>query len=257
MFNMFKKTAKSINKVDIHSHLLPQIDDGAKNIKKSIELISKLYSLGYEKLIITPHINDIYKNDKQTILNGYYSLNKEIQKQNINIKLEIGAEYYADDHFKKLLEKEKLLSFGKKNYLLFEFSYFSPPRDIENLIYDIILKGYTPILAHPERYLYFHNEFHMYKELKEMGVLFQINLNSIGGYYNKNVKIIVEKLIKNSLVDFVGSDTHHSSHLKSLEKVLLMSIYSKMFKTNKILNDTLISEYHQKSNNLAPQKVIT
>ena len=240
MFSFFGLSNSSLlSCVDLHSHLIPSIDDGSKDMKTSIRLIKELQQLGYKKLITTPHVSDMFPNSSEIILSGYKKVKEELFRQNIEIELEIGAEYYADENFEELLEKNDILTFGKEKYLLFELSYFTPPHDIDNLIYDIKLKGYTPVLAHPERYLYWHSDFNKYQELKEMGTLFQINLNSIVGYYNKSIKNIAEQLIKHSLVDFIGSDTHHMTHLKSLKKSLNQTLYKKIFKYNTILNDTL------------------
>jgi tyrosine-protein phosphatase YwqE len=240
MFNLFFNTHyKTLTEIDIHSHLIPGIDDGAVDMDTSIKLIEELYLLGYRKLITIPHISDMFPNSKKSILKGYHALKKEVLKRDINMEIEVGAEYYIDESFEKLLESEQLLSFGKKNYLLFEFSYFTPPHDIDNLIYDMILNGYTPVLAHPERYLYWHHNFYKYKELKEMGVLFQININSISGHYNKDIQNIVEQLIKAGMVNFIGSDVHHMAHIKSLKKSFSLSLYKKTFKYNTILNKTL------------------
>ncbi len=240
MFSLFS-TKKALITTDIHSHLIPSIDDGADNIETSIKLIEELHFLGYKKLITTPHISDIFHNSNKSILSNFNYLKEEIVKREIEIEIEIGAEYYIDEYFKEyLLDKDtKLLSFGDKDYLLIEFSYFTEPRDIENLIYDISLKGYIPILAHPERYIYWHNNFSKYTELKNMGVLFQLNLNSISNYYNKEIKYCAEKLIKNSYIDFLGTDTHHIKHIESLKKVFSLSLYKKIFKYNNILNQSI------------------
>jgi len=240
VFSFFGLNSKKLlSSVDLHSHLIPGIDDGAKDLETSLLLIKELKALGYKKLITTPHISDMFPNSSRTILEGYRILKEELSKQNIQIELEIGAEYYADEQFEILLESNDILSFGKERYLLFELSYFTPPQDIDNLIYDIKLKGYTPVLAHPERYLYWHLDFNKYRELKEMGTLFQINLNSTVGYYNKDIQHIAEELITHSLVDFIGSDTHHMTHITSLKRSLNQALYKKIFKYNTILNDTL------------------
>lgn len=240
MFSFFHRNRdKSFCSIDLHSHLIPGIDDGAKDIEQSILLIEELRILGYKKLIITPHVSDMFPNTSSIILAGFRILKEELIRREIEIEIEVGAEYYADDNFEILLENSDILSFGKEKYLLYELSYFTLHHDIENLIYNIKLKGYTPILAHPERYFYFHSNFNKYRELKEMGTLFQINLNSINGYYNKDIKRVSNQLIKNSLVDFIGSDTHHMTHIKGLKKSLNQALYKKIFKYNTILNDTL------------------
>jgi len=225
--------------VDLHSHLIPGIDDGAKNMEASIMLIKELKSMGYKKLITTPHVSDMYNNSSETILEGYASLKKELKKQEIEIEIEVAAEYYADEVFEELLEKRDILTFGKEKYLLFELSYFTPPQDVESLIYDIKLAGYTPVLAHPERYIYFHDSIDEYINLRAMGTLFQINLNSIANYYSEEIGRVVKQLLLYGLVDFVGSDVHHMTHIKGLKRSFNHSLYKKIFKNNTILNDTL------------------
>lgn len=181
----------------------------------------------------------MFLNSSSTILEGYSSLKRELKKREIEIEIEVAAEYYADDNFEKLLSKKDVLTFGKEKYLLFELSYFTPPQDLESLVYDIKLAGYRPVLAHPERYVYLHNNIEEYKAIKAMGVLFQINLNSIVNYYSTEVTEAVKELIVNGMVDFIGSDTHHRQHTKHLKKSFSDSTYKKIFKYNTILNNRL------------------
>jgi tyrosine-protein phosphatase YwqE len=235
---LFQKK-KSLVYIDIHSHLIPSIDDGAKDLERSISLIVSLKEMNYRKLIITPHISDMFSNSSKDILKGYFKLKEELIKREVDIEIEVAAEYYADKHFEELLKRGDILSFGEKNYLLFELSYFTMPSDLESLVYDIKLAGYTPILAHPERYVYFHNTLDSYEELKEMGVLFQINLTSISNYYSEEITKTVKFLILNGLVDFIGTDTHHQGHIKALKKSFSNSLYRKIFKYNTILNDSI------------------
>ena len=238
MFSIFqKKPLSNPLVVDIHSHLIPSIDDGSKSMDNSIELILALKELGYKKLITTPHTSDMFPNTTEIILKGYQALMKELNKREIDINIDVASEYYADEHFEKLLEKNDILTFGDKNYLLFELSYFTPPHDLEDLIYEITRRGYTPVLAHPERYFYLYDR---YIEIKDMGVLFQVNINSTSKFYNKDIQKVSENLINNSMVDFLGSDTHHITHIKNLKKSFKQSLYKKLFKTNKILNNTLL-----------------
>ena len=233
------RATQSLLNVDLHSHLIPGIDDGAKDMERSIELILSLKEMGYKKLITTPHVSDMFLNSSATILEGYSNLKKELKKRNIEIEIEVAAEYYADDNFEKLLDCKDLLSFGAENYLLFELSYFTPPQDLESLVYEIQLAGYQPVLAHPERYVYLHDNIEKYRAIKDMGVLYQINLNSIINYYSREVTEAVKGLILNGMVDFIGSDTHHRQHTKYLKKSFSNSLYKKIFKHNPILNNTL------------------
>jgi tyrosine-protein phosphatase YwqE len=224
---------------DIHSHLIPSIDDGAKDLERSIELILSLKEMNYKKLITTPHVSDMFPNSSRQICDGFEILKAELLKREIDIEIEVAAEYYADEHFKELLKERDILTFGKEKYLLFELSYFTLPHDLESLIYDIKLAGYTPVLAHPERYVYFHDSLEEYKKLKEMGVLFQINLTSMSNYYSLAITKMVKELIMQGFVDFIGTDVHHRGHTKALQKALSSSLYSKIFKYNTILNDKI------------------
>ena len=233
-------TKKSLVSVDIHSHLIPTIDDGAKDVERSIELILALKEMGYKKLITTPHVSDMFPNSSKTILDGYNNLKSELKRRDIEIEIEVAAEYYADETFEELLKNRDILTFGKERYLLFELSYFTSPRDLESLVHEIKMAGYIPVLAHPERYLYFHNDISQYYNLKSLGVLFQINFISLEKYYSVEITNIVKKLIVDGLVDFIGSDIHHRRYIKFLEKSLNGSLYKKIFKKNTILNDLLL-----------------
>jgi len=238
--NLFHQKSKILTTVDIHSHLIPGIDDGAKNMERTIELILELKEMGYTKLITTPHISDMFLNDSQKIIEGYNLVIQELSHRNIDITIEVAAEYYINEHFMELLDKKDILTFGKEKYLLFELSYFTPPRDLESLVYEIKQAGYTPVLAHPERYEYFHNSIEKYYKMKSFGLLFQINLTSIANYYSKNIKKCVKQLILHNLVDFVGTDTHHRGHIKYLKSTFSNLLYRQTFQKNKILNDTLV-----------------
>lgn len=243
--NLFKLFSSSSNlknplEVDLHSHLIPGIDDGAKTMEQSIELIRSLKSMGYNKLITTPHImSHRFPNTKEIILKGLDNLKEECQKEKIDIEIEAAAEYYLDSHFLELLDAKDVLTFGD-NYCLFELSYSIAPRDLLSIVFKIQSLGYKPVLAHPERYGYFHHDFSLYEELKEYNLLFQLNSNSLSGYYSKNVQKIAQKLVKNSMVDFVGSDTHKTKHIEVHQKVLQSSSYHQLFKNNTILNSTLL-----------------
>ena len=238
-FKLFNKSSESLVVVDIHSHLIPSIDDGAKDMERAIELILDLKGMGYKKLITTPHVSDMFPSSSKTILDGYYTLKDELEKRKIEIDIEVSAEYYIDETFENLLKNRDILTFGEEKYLLFELSYFTIPRDLESMIHEIKMAGYTPILAHPERYTYLHDSIDKYTHIKSLGVLFQINLNSLVNYYSKDITQIVKQLILQGMVDFIGSDTHHRRHIDYLRKSLKSSFYKKIFKKNNILNNTL------------------
>lgn len=242
LLNLVRKKEFNYNYlVDIHSHLIPGIDDGAQNMSESIALITKLKELGFKKLITTPHImSDKYPNNSEIITNGLKKLKKELVKRDIDIDIEVASEYFLDKHFLNLLKQRDLLTFGN-NYVLFELSYTSKPIFLESAIFEMISAGYKPVLAHPERYIFLHKNFEEYKWLKRKGLLFQINLNSFSGYYSKDVQKIANRLAEEGLIDFIGSDTHKERQLNHLQKNLNShKVMEKIFKNNTILNESLL-----------------
>lgn len=240
LFSFFKSPAYSANNnpfcVDIHSHLLPKIDDGVQSLKESIELIKKFKLLGYTKLITTPHvISDFYPNNREIITNKLQSVQNALKENNIEISIEAGAEYYVDMTFLELIEEQNLITF-MNHYVLFETSYHEKPIILEHVISSLLENGYIPVLAHPERYRYLHQNIENYKQLKAQGVLFQVNAKSLYDHSKIEYKIAL-KLIKLGLVDFVGSDAHRMRDLKKLESFLKSRTCKKVIKLNRIRNN--------------------
>lgn len=240
IFNLKKNdfTLPSFYTTDLHSHLIPNIDDGSKSMEQSLEMIQMMKSIGFKKLITTPHIHPRYPNSKDTILKGLEEVQSELQKEKIDIQLEAGCEYYYDEHFIDLVKKKDLLTFGD-SYILFELSYTTPVFGLERVVYEILSAGYRPILAHPERYSYFINSLDKYHSLKDTGLFFQINTNSTIGFYGKRVKKNVEYLIKENLVDFIGSDAHRPNYIEALKHSLNSKLFKSFEKTNLIKNNYL------------------
>ena len=206
--------------VDIHSHLLPGIDDGAKDMDTSIALLLKMTSYGIKNFITTPHVlGNVYPNSSEVIKQKLAAVKKELEKRKIKgISIQAAAEYMLDEEFSALLDQKDILVL-KDNYILVEMSYFSAPINLYELLFKIQLKGYKPVLAHPERYNFYHTDFKNYYKLKQAGCLFQLNLLSLTDQYGKGVQKTSEKLLKENLYDFVGTDTHHQNHLELLPKV--------------------------------------
>jgi protein-tyrosine phosphatase len=206
--------------VDIHSHLLPGIDDGAKDMDTSIALLLKMASYGIKNFITTPHVlGSVYPNSSEVIKQKLAAVKKELEKREIKgISIQVAAEYMLDGEFSALLDQKDILVL-KDNYILVEMSYFSAPINLYELLFKIQLKGYKPVLAHPERYNFYHTDFKSYYKLKQAGCLFQLNLLSLTDQYGKGVQKTSEKLLKENLYDFVGTDTHHQNHLELLPKI--------------------------------------
>lgn len=197
---------------DMHSHFLPGIDDGAKTIDDSLNLLRAMAGMGYKTIITTPHVMiDYYPNTTQTIQAALKLVHDAIKEHNIDIKIRAAAEYYIDEYFMQLLQKEPLLTIHN-NEVLVEFSMMFEPPMLAEALFAIQSAGYRPIIAHPERYLFFHRNFTKYSELKDRGCLLQLNMLSIAGYYGKNIKVIADDLLRKGLYDYCGSDMHHEKH---------------------------------------------
>jgi len=247
MFNLFKKKqAKNdpgltfdVIGVDMHSHVLPGIDDGAQDVSQSIQLVREMMDVGIKKIIATPHIMaDYYRNTPETINNALSILKAELLAQNIDIPVQAAAEYYCDEAFVAKLDKEKLLSFGDEDYLLFEFSFMTMPPDFSHTLRKMREAGYQPILAHPERYGYFTVE--KCQELRDWGCLMQLNTTSLTGYHGKEVKKFGETLIDEMLIDFISSDMHHLKHAEAFKDSLKLPYVNRLLTEYPFLQNTAL-----------------
>jgi protein-tyrosine phosphatase len=245
LFDFFKKKETSPQrsfaslKTDMHSHIIPGIDDGAQTMEQSIMLIKKLMELGYTKIITTPHIMaDYYRNTPEIILAGLDNVRTQLQAQSIDIQIEAAAEYYLDETLESKLDTGNILTFSD-NYLLFELSFVNPPSNMERIIKKMNDKGYKPILAHPERYSYFKNGLDDYYRIKEYGCYFQLNTISLIGYYDKNSQRTAKELLNNNMIDFLGSDMHHTKHASALKETLTSKLVMDVLDDGCLMNDEL------------------
>ena len=220
----------------MHSHLIPGIDDGTRSLEDSLLLIRRMHRLGYKKLITTPHIQqEHYKNSSENILAGLERVKAAVSKENIPIEIEAAGEYLLDDGFEEKHQKGELMTFGDK-FILIELSYYNPHPNLKTFIFNLQIDGYKVILAHPERYSYWFNDFDKFEDLKDRGVFFQLNLVSLVGYYPDPVKKFAEKLIDKGMIDFVGSDMHNMSYMDALERSLRERSLVKLLVSGKLLN---------------------
>ena len=223
MFTFFKtkpllKDLIPEHHIDIHSHLLPGIDDGAKTFEDTLRLTKALKNIGISEFITTPHIIQyVWDNTKEEILEKKATTVLELQKNNSTVLFNAAAEYLMDDQFIRLFESHDLLTL-KANYVLVEMSYMNPPIQLYSILFDLQVAGYIPVLAHPERYLFYHNNFNEYLKLKRAGCLFQLNLLSVVGYYGTGITKIAEQLLQKGMYDYVGSDVHHDNHIAAFEQ---------------------------------------
>jgi len=243
--NIFKKGHQlppvdlSAVSVDFHSHLIPGIDDGSPDMESTITMIRKFKELGYQKVITTPHVMcDYYQNTPEKILKGLDEVKNELTKQGINIEIEAAAEYNLDDGLSKLIKDKQILTFGD-NYVLFELPFMSEPPNLQEIIFELQMAGYRPILAHPERYGFWYRNFEKYEELKARGVLLQMNLLSLTGHYSPETKKVAEKMVEANLIDGVGTDCHRIEHLMQFEDSLSLKHLHQLVNQENLLNKKL------------------
>ena len=210
------------NHVDIHSHLLPGIDDGARTLDDSIRLTKALQSFGISQIITTPHIiQHVWDNTHEQILTLEQNTVTDLVTADITIPFKAAAEYLMDDQFVRLFQSNNLLTL-KDNYVLVEMSYINAPIQLYTILFDLQVAGYIPVLAHPERYLFYQNNFDEYKKLKRAGCKFQLNLLAVVGYYGNQINQTAEKLLAQGLYDYVGSDVHHDNHINAFSQKIIL-----------------------------------
>ena len=229
----------SVLRCDVHSHFIPGIDDGAQTMDQSMELLTAMAELGYRKVVTTPHnMADGYKNTPEIILGGLERVRDEVRRRGIPVEVDAAAEYYLDHELEQKVADRKVLTFGD-NYLLFELPFISEPTVMLSVIFQMQTAGYRPVLAHPERYTFWYNDFTKYERLKERGVLFQLNTIALSGAYGLQAKQIAERLIDARYYELLGSDCHSMGHVQAIRNTLARPYLHKLIASGKLLNSTL------------------
>jgi tyrosine-protein phosphatase YwqE len=247
MFGWFKKdnpkkalTDLGLIGADMHSHLLPGIDDGAPDVETSVQLLKGMMSMGYKKFITTPHIYpDLYPNTPETIEAAYQLLKQKIDEEQLDVDLRYAAEYFIDDFFRERIQKGQKLLPIHDNWVLLEISFISPPPELNHVLFDLVTGGYQPILAHPERYSFYHRDKEIYHRFRDQGCFLQINLLSLIGYYGRPVQDTAFYLIEEGLVDLVGSDLHHTRHLEAMNNLFKSQELKALLESDRLLNHML------------------
>lgn len=246
MFGWFKKKEKviatfnfSVLGTDMHSHIIPGIDDGAQHLNDALLMAKKFIDLGYKKLIATPHIMaDYFRNTPDTIHKGLDVLREGLHKNQLNLEVDAAAEYYLDETLIRKVKEKEVLTFGD-NFLLFELSYINMPKNLFDSIKLMQDAGYKPVLAHPERYPYFYGSFDYFQQINATGCLLQTNAIALTGYYGNGAKKTAEELVENYLVHFLGSDMHHLKHAAALKESLNTHFMQRLLGQHQLYNSTL------------------
>jgi tyrosine-protein phosphatase YwqE len=231
MFNFFRKKEAEKPELffhtDIHCHIVPGIDDGQRTAEGGADLVAHEKEWGITRIFATPHVTqDTFENTPEIISEAFGKLKSEVESRGIDIELHHSAEYRMDGFFHAQLGKGLIMPFPN-NYLLVENSFIQEAWNIDNLLFDLKLKGYKPILAHPERYLYYFPKKDRYHQLHDAGTLFQVNLLSLAGNYGKPIKQMAEYLLEHDMIDFIGTDMHNLKHATVIEEYLHSKDYRK------------------------------
>ena len=228
MFSFFSKKPKAAATpltTDIHSHLLAGLDDGVKTQEDAEAILTVFREAGFRKIITTPHVmSDYYKNTPATIGTGLAAL-KQFMVSRMDIELEAAAEYYLDENLMGRADSPDLLTFGKNRYLLFETNFISEPLLLKEFIFKLTSSGYRPVLAHPERYQYM--TLAKAEDLRDRGVLFQINTLSLTGYYGPGIQKLATHLIDRGWLELLGSDCHSPAQAQLLPNAWRSKYYQK------------------------------
>ncbi|MBV7529512.1 tyrosine-protein phosphatase [Chitinophaga sp. sic0106] len=226
MFFFRKKNASDANVsallafmgTDLHSHLLPAVDDGVQDVDTSLHFITALQEMGIRQIITTPHVMmDRFPNSAATLAAPYQQVAQALQAAGNPISFRHAGEYYLDESLPQLLQQPLMKVFD--NVVLAEMSFMSAPPQIFQWLFDIQAAGYQVLMAHPERYSYYHQHPEMYARFKERGCMLQVNLLSLTGYYGKHIKLAAEYLLQKGLADYIGTDLHHHKHLQAIQDI--------------------------------------
>lgn len=220
---LFSKKSKELDLsgwgIDIHSHLIPGIDDGVETVEEALEMITRLQELGYRRVVTTPHVMwDCYKNTPEIIQSGLEEVRAACRAAGLTIRIDAAAEYFIDEHFVELLTTGQPLLTLPGNRLLVELPYTTPLMNTSQTLFTILEKGYKPVLAHPERYTYFYSDPSIYEQLCAQGCELQVNALSLTTNYGEGVQKMANWLLKKNLITFIGTDAHRIQHLDGLSK---------------------------------------
>ncbi len=236
------------NYVDIHSHILYNIDDGSKTLEESIEIIKQHIEMGFKDIVLTPHYieNSKYKTNNIEKNNILKTLKQELKKQNIKINLYLGNEVFVNNNLEELINQKEIATLNNSKYLLIEFPMGELPKNINNIIYELKIKGITTIIAHPERYTFVQEKPDLVLEWIEEGALLQSNYGSIVGVYGSNAKKTIKKLLKKDIISVLATDIHYPNN----------KIYLNMEKIRKKIKKIIGEERFIELTNTNPKKII-
>lgn len=227
MFSFFNKTkgpGKLWFETDIHCHVIPGVDDGCPDADTSIVVLTEMRDMGLKRVIASPHVTEMtFENNRDLLEPAYRHLLDRMHKAGLDKDLEVmySSENRLDGLFDQNFKSGKLITIPARNgkYVLIENSFVQEPWDLDNIIFQLQVHGFQPILVHPERFAYYHEKPERFERLHQV-VPFQVNVLSLAGYYGKQVRKVAESLIEKGFVDFLGTDIHNLRHTEAIREYL-------------------------------------
>lgn len=205
--------------VDVHSHLVPGVDDGAKDLKSSLALVDQLVALGYRGAVLTPHIYaGLYPNSLATLREPFASLQDAVKERHPEFQLHLAAEYFTDEHFMECIQRDDVLFFpvGDARAVLFEMGFQEAAPNVHEVVFELQLNGYQPVLAHVERYPYLVADARELAKFEDRGVWLTVNAASLTGAYGPEVATFAADLVTSGRARMLCSDAHGERHLNAL-----------------------------------------
>ena len=213
--------------IDVHSHILPNIDDGSRSIDETFNLIKEAKEAGFEGIICTSHyMENYYETDRPEREVWINAIHENLKNKNIEMNLYLGNEIYMSDNIIKLLEDGKATTMNDTSYVLFELPLNVEPMNLYDMVYEMQQYKIVPILAHPERYSFVQTDPELIYDLIDKGVLMQANYGSIVGQYGKKAQMIVQKFLENNMIHMLGTDAHRQNTIYTKIPEILVELKS-------------------------------
>lgn len=231
MFDFLRKNKKDVElfyNTDVHCHIMPGVDHGAQTIDQALELLEAEKKMGINRVFLTSHVTaGTFENTPQTLTEAFNIFSKAVEEAGLGMELHVSAEYRIDEYWETQWKAGAILPLPG-NYILMENSFQQELLQLDDLMFELMVKGYNPILAHPERYSYYAHRHHRYEKMHNAGVKFQLNILSLAGYFGPVARGNAEWLIKNNMVDMLGTDMHHIEHAHIIQEYLKSKDWKKL-----------------------------
>ncbi len=212
IFGSKKEQVKLFYNTDIHCHILPGVDHGSRSIEQSLDMLRAEQEMGISRVILTSHVTAVtFENTRETLMDAFLKLKDAVTDAGLEMDLYLSAEYRMDEYFDKEYAADHLIPMPG-NHILLENSFQQELMNLNDLLFDMQVKGYKTILAHPERYTYYSRRRKRYEELHNAGARFQINILSFTGYFGEEARESALWFAKNGMIDYLGSDMHNVKH---------------------------------------------